>query len=40
MASLAKWKSEFVYKLNGCGFEFGYYYLNFKHRAYFEQGVP
>ena len=30
----------FVYELSGCGFESRCEYLNFRYRAFFEQGVP
>ena len=30
----------FVYELNGCGFESSCSDLNFRFRAWFEQGVP
>ena len=30
----------FVYELSGCGLEFWYCHLNFRHSACFEQGVP
>ena len=30
----------FVYELSECGFESSYSHLNFRFRAYFEQGVP
>ena len=36
--SLNGW--EFLYKLNGCGFESSYSHLNFRFHACFEQGVP
>ena len=30
----------FVYELSSCGFEYRRSHLNFRYRAYFEQGVP
>ena len=30
----------FVYELSGCGFKSRCSYLNFRHRIFFDQGVP
>ena len=30
----------FVYEISGCGIDYCYSYVNFRYRAYFEQGAP